>query len=397
MSISFKYITKRLRQYALTTLVAALAISMTIAVTLAADSLKDSVVYASMPFDMIVGAKGSAAQLALNAVFLRDTPVGNVDQAVYERYMNDGRARRIIPLAFGDSYRGSWIVGSSEALFTLRPSEREPEIFQIQEGRFFQDKYELVVGSEAARRLGLAVGDTVKASHGMSDILDEELAASRVHNNHIYTVVGALKPMRRPYDLGMFASIETFWDIHGGGERGVSAFIVTPWDYVGLMSMYQELNTGSEAQGVFPGEVAGDLFGVIGRGEEALRLVSYAVAALGFATVILSLYWSVLNRRKENAIFRALGAGRSTLLRMVVTESAMVMLVSAPLGLLFGHLVSGFIGLYLRRVMAVYVPASFSVQELYILAAYAAIGAVGAALPAASAYRQDVAGLLAGE
>ncbi|GHU67966.1 ABC transporter permease [Clostridia bacterium] len=385
LNISLKYIKKHLRQYLLTVTVAALSISLTIAVMLVSSSIKDSVVYTTMPFDMIVGAKGSAAQLVLNTVFLQDTPVGNVDGDLYERFTLDERAQRIVPLAFGDSYKGFRIVGTSADILEMRPTVRDEPVFQLDEGRFFERSFEIVLGATAARELGLKLGDHVSASHGLTALIDDD-----GHNHdQAYTVVGILNEMRRPYDRGIFTSVETFWEIHGG-DRDVSAFIVTPKDYVGLMTMYQELNGGALAQGVFPGQVVGELFGIIGQSEDVLRMVSYAVAALGFAAVIISLYWSVLNRQKENAIFRALGAGRRNLLTMVIAESLLVMVASGALGLILGHAVAVVIGGYLRDRMAVYAAAPFEALELGVVGVYIFIGVVGAMLPAWNAYKQEV-------
>ncbi|GHV26095.1 ABC transporter permease [Clostridia bacterium] len=387
INISLKYIKIHLRQYLLTVTVAALSVSLTIAVMLVSSSIKDSVVYTTMPFDMIVGAKGSAAQLVLNTVFLQDTPVGNVDGALYEEFSRDERVSRIVPLAFGDSYMGYRIVGTTADILEMRPSVKDEPIFQIISGRFFENPYEIVLGAAAAKILGLKIDDKITATHGLTTLIDDH------DHNKAYTVVGILSEMRRPYDSGIFTSIETYRDIHGD-NRDVSAIIVTPNDYVGLMTMYQELNIGIKAQGVFPGQTVGELFGIIGQSEDVLRLVSYAVAALGFATVVISLYWSVLNRQKENAIFRALGAGRRHLLGMVIAESLLIMISSNVLGLALGHAIAAVIGGYLRERMAIYATARFETRELYVAAIYMLTGVAGALIPARSAYRQEITSLL---
>ncbi|GHU74887.1 ABC transporter permease [Clostridia bacterium] len=389
INISLKYIKIHLRQYLLTVAVAALSVSLTIAVMLVSSSIKDSVVYTTMPFDMIVGAKGSAAQLVLNTVFLQDTPIGNVDGALYEEFKRDERVNRIVPLAFGDSYMGYRIVGTSADILEMRLSIKDEPIFQLSGGRFFENPYEIVLGASTAKNLGLKIGDKVTATHGLAALIDDD---DHDHNK-AYTVVGILNEMRRPYDSGIFTSIETYWDIHGA-DRNVSAFIITPKDYVGLMTMYQELSSSTKAQGVFPGQVVGELFGIIGQSEDVLRLVSYAVAALGFATVVISLYWSVLNRQKENAIFRALGAGRRHLLGMVIAESLLVMVSSNVLGLALGHAIAAGIGGYMRERMAIYADVHFELRELYVAGIYMLTGIIGALMPARSAYTQEVTSFL---
>jgi putative ABC transport system permease protein len=141
VTLALRYITKRPLQYLMTIMVVSISISLTAAVLLISASLKAGIIYASMPFDMIVGAKGSPVQLIFNTLFLQDVPIGNIDFSLYEQFQQDERTARVIPLAFGDNYRGYKIIGSNTGLFTLRPSVREDPIFVLREGDFFDGEY----------------------------------------------------------------------------------------------------------------------------------------------------------------------------------------------------------------------------------------------------------------
>jgi putative ABC transport system permease protein len=400
VTLALRYITKRPLQYIMTIMVVAISISLTTAVLLISASLRKGIIYASMPFDMIVGAKGSPVQLIFNTIFLQDTPIGNIDHSLYEQFQQDERVARVIPLAFGDNYRGYKIIGSNKDVFSLRPSVNEDSIFVLREGSFFTDNYQAVIGSEVAKNTGLKTGDTFKAAHGL---IHNPLSGEDDEHDESYVVTGILKPMYRPYDMGIFTSIETIWEMHAGHDHGheseqegdITALMVTPIDYTGLMQMYQKTNQSNEAQAAFPGQVLGNVFSIMGNAENILYLISYMVVVIGFLTIIITLHWSVLNRKRDHATLRALGANKRAIFSLILIESFLVMLASGIVGLAIGHGISYGIGFYMRTISYVYAPVEFDIKEIVILAAYTVTGVVVSIAPALGAYRQDAASNLA--
>lgn len=150
------------------------------------------------------------------------------------------------------------------------------------------------------------------------------------HSEHAeaYVVVGILETMNRPYDSGIFTPIESVWEIHDATSRDVTALMVTPKDYTGLMQMYQEINSGKDAQAAFPGAVMADIFDMLGQSEDVLAVVSYIVLAMALITIVISLYWSVFSKTRDNAVLRAIGAGRRDILKIVIIESAVIVCAS---------------------------------------------------------------------
>lgn len=385
LRIALRDLQQKALQHALTMIVAAVAISLSLAVVLMAASVRQGMVDASMPFDMIVGAKGSPTQLVFNTIFLQDTPVGNVSGALYEQLLKDERAARVIPFAFGDNYAGYRIVGTTGDIFQLRPGLNKDPIFVLKEGRFFSGEHEVVLGAAVAKKLNLGIGASFKASHGVVDALE--------HSEHAeaYVVVGVLETMNRPYDNGIFTSIDSVWEIHDNKSRDVTALMVTPKDYIGLMQMYQEINSGKDAQAAFPGAVMADIFDMLGQSEDVMAVVSYIVLAMALITIVISLYWSVLNRTRENAVLRAIGAGRQDILKIVVIESAIIVLTSIVSGLIFGHLLAYGVAAYMQSTTALYASVGFMTQELRIVGVVALLGIAASLLPAINAYKADVA------
>ncbi|MEL6802451.1 MAG: ABC transporter permease, partial [Bacteroidota bacterium] len=65
--------------------------------------------------DLVIGAKGSPLQLVLSSVYHLDAPTGNIKMAEARQIMENPMVKEAIPLAYGDSYRGYRILGTTEA------------------------------------------------------------------------------------------------------------------------------------------------------------------------------------------------------------------------------------------------------------------------------------------
>lgn len=384
LRIAWKDLRKKAGQQLLTVLMAGVAIALSIAVLLISSSLEQGMTDAAMPFDMIVGAKGSSTQLLFNTVFLQETPIGNISHDLWDELEADERVERVIPFAFGDNYQGYRMVGSTTDIFELRPSQMEASIFQLKEGRFFEEGQEAVVGAAVAKELGLSVGDTFSSLHGLTHNGTEE------SHSEEFTVVGILESMNRPYDTGIFVPIETTWESHGNSEEDVTALMVTPKDYSGLYQLYQEINNDVEAQAIFPGTVLGELFDMLGQTEDLMQLLTWIALAVGMIGMAVSLNWCTLGRIRENAILRVIGAGRREVLTVVVIEGLIISVASAALGLLIGHLTSIGAAHYMQSVAAMYSPVYAVSGEKIVLLAAIVLGVLLSLLPALKAYRTDV-------
>lgn len=371
-------------QHLLTVLMAGTAIALSVAVMLVSSSLEQGMTDASMPFDMIVGAKGSPTQLIFNTVFLQDTPVGNISHEVWDTLEEDERVKRVIPFAFGDNYMGYRIVGSTRDIFELCPSQTEPSIFQLEDGAFFEDKQDAVIGAAVAKELGLSVGDCFQSTHGFTHDGMEE------GHEEFFTVKGILKPMNRPYDTGIFVPIEAMWGMHGNSGQDVTALMVTPEDYSGLYQLYQEINNGSMAQAVFPGVVMGEVFDMLGQTEDIMRLITWISMAVGLVGIAVSLNWSTLGRVRENAILRAIGAGRREVLAVVMIEGGILSLASAAAGIGIGHLTAMAAARYMQDTSALYSPVSMVQGEWIAVGAAILTGLFLSLIPSLHAYRTNV-------
>ncbi|SMC74804.1 ABC transporter permease [Sporomusa malonica] len=387
-------------QNSLTVVVAAMSIAMMVTVTLLAGGIQAGLVRATEPFDLIAGAKGSPNQLVLNTVFLQDTPIGNIDYAVYGKIANNPLVAAAIPLAFGDNYKGYNIIGAGNGIFKHQAKTGQPEWLQMAEGRPFTEPFEAVIGARAAQALGLKFGDEFKSVHG-------SIAGGESHDRP-YRVVGLLQSVNGPYDHAILVSIASIWEAHEKHEPGlaaaenteshddhdheqaVTAILIKPKGYSEAMRLYQQFQREPAAQIVFPAQVIVQLFAILGQGEQALKTVAYIIVAMGLMIMVLSIYWSALSRARERAILRALGASTHDVFAIIFTEGAIISLTGVIVGSLLGHGVYALLAGAAASKTAIALTTGITSAEVYIAVGGAIVGMIAGLIPAVLTYRTDI-------
>lgn len=408
LNMAWRNIMIRKIQTIITIVIVAIGVAMTLSILIMASGLKDGIVEASKPYGMIVGSKGSANQLVFNTIFLMDTPLGNLPLAYYQKLKADDRVKQAVPFALGDNYKGYRLVGTTSEFFELRSKPADPPYFQLLEGNFFEQPFEAVIGRKAASVAGLQIGDTFHSGHGVVDALEEDDS----HTHYPYTVVGILKQTNAPADLGIYVSMESYWISHGQmeaaddhkdhdedyepaaadhpiDESGVTAVLVNPYSYISLMQLYQEINSGNQAQAVFPGQVLAKVFDMMGNGEQVLQYISYVIIGMAALTIFLSLYSSTFERRRSIAILRTLGAGRKSIFAIVLLESFLVVWVGSLIGLALSYAVSTGMTSLISGQSTIAVAITFSWDYISVIFTVCFIGIIAGIIPAILAYRTE--------
>lgn len=330
----FSLIRRPLR-YGLLILLTAVACALPVFVIQLAGGLYQGLNRAAVPFPILAGAKGSPYQLVLNTVFLRDRPIGNIPYGEVETLRQSGKATQVLPLAFGDSYRGFRLCGTEAAIFSyVVPGEKTPWLVPAQ-GRGFAGTGEAVLGADTARLTGLKVGDVFQSSHGF-------IAKGKAHN-HPYRVVGILAPVHGPYDKAILVPLEDIWEAHAGygdaafhtGQKGdVTAILIRPKGYgeaMQLLSAWQR-KKGSPSQLLFPAQSLIALYGMVGQSRQFWMMISLGLLGAAVLVTLLALYWDGTSRMEEWALLRALGASLRKTQGLLLLEQFLLLLVGSTLG-----------------------------------------------------------------
>jgi putative ABC transport system permease protein len=288
-----------------------------------------------------------------------------------------------IPLCLGDYYGRFRVVGTTPALFNdLVYDIENNRKFEFAEGRNFQwhspehGYFEAVVGSAVAREMNVKLGEEISPRHG-----DPE---GHTHARK-FTVVGILRASGTPNDRAVFVNMEGFylmedhakpveqakgeeaekqpemtaeeWKAKQAAEakkqmeieraadpdplpveqREVTAILlkVPPLLAPGVENA---INEGSQAQAVLPVAVIYGLFEfIVNPIQWTLLILTAMICIVASISILVSIYNSMSERRGEIAVMRALGAGRGTVMAIILLEATLLALGGGVLGWLAGH------------------------------------------------------------
>lgn len=406
-----KIVTKSMRQHAVSTVVTVLAIALAAGLVMSVFSIQRQTYAAFIGgetgFDAVLGARGSQLQLVLNTVFHLETSPGNIPYSMYTEIAANPQVELAVPYSVGDNYRGFRIVGTTEEIFT-RFEYRLGERFQVQPGgRIFEPTAkEAVFGSFAAKETGVKVGDVIQPYHGL--IFDE----NSKHNDD-YTVVGILESTNSPSDRVVWIPIEGIYRMQGHVLRGtgenytategkvipdeakeVSAVMLKLRSPQAGMNLDQLINKqGKAATLAFPiGRSMAELFAKLGWLNRVLELVAYMVVIVAAFSILASIYNSINERRREFAILRTLGATKTTVFSVIITEASLIALIGSLVGFaVFAAIM--FVTAYIVREQTGVVLNIFQFDKIFVITPIlmTLAGAAAGLLPAFKAYSTDVA------
>lgn len=381
---------RSLSQHLFSTVVTALSVALATGLVMSVLVLNarchDAFVGGNIGFDAVLGARGSQLQLVLNSVFHLQTSPGNVPYSLYESMAREPDVELAVPYAVGDNYRGYRIVGSTPDVFRASPA------FRVAAGRSYDPaKREAVVGSFAAERLGLSVGDTFNPYHGV--VYDP-----RQKHADVYTVTGVLAPTSGPADRVIWIPIDGVYGLAGhaiaSAHKEVSAVMLKFRSPQAGFRFEQLINRqGKVATLAWPiGRVMAELFDKLGWMHHVLTLVAWLVGVVAAGSILASLYNAMNERRRDFAILRALGARRRTVFTAIVLESTAIAALGSLAGVLVYLAIMGGAAAVIRRETGVVIDVlAFHSALLTVPLAMSALGACAGIVPACRAYATDVA------
>lgn len=227
-----------------------------------------------------------------------------------------------------------------------------------------------VVGSEIARRLGLARGTAIT----LSLYADENLFVQ-----HVLPATGGRD------DTFVFVPLAVAQRVLGL-ERGLSAVLVQAANLAEVANTRHTLSRLENVQAVPPSEVFDMLVGLFGSIKSNLMLITGIAIAVAVLTTLNTMTMAVYERKKDIGLLRAVGATRRDVFALFMRESLVFSLFSGAVGILAGygatHLLPRTTGFGLETSPA------FSLAHVGVcLLVAGAVGTVGGLYPAMSAAR----------
>ncbi|MXZ73601.1 MAG: ABC transporter permease, partial [Gemmatimonadetes bacterium] len=213
--------------------------------------------------------------------------------------------------------------------------------------------------------------------HGHDGHDHEETAAAQTDDGHDHEDDG-------------HAHVEAELSIEDVEVNQVTSFFVGTTDRRDVLQLQREINDFEDEpmMAVIPGVALNEMWRSLGFAETGLRLISIFVVLVGLLGMLVSLYTSLDERRREMAILRAVGAGPKRIVSLLVLESVCLAAAGALAGfvlvyvlLLAGQsLVEAQVGLFIP----ISPPGSI---ELLFLGAVVTAGFLIGFVPALKAYR----------
>ncbi|WP_222538875.1 ABC transporter permease [Pedobacter polysacchareus] len=361
----------------------------------------------SKDIDLVVGAKGSPLQLILSSIYYIDFPTGNIPLKAAKELSRSPFVKRAVPLALGDNYNGTRIVGTDSnfvALYQLK----------LQDGKFWNNDFEATIGAGVAKEQQLKIGDTFYGAHGLSSTSD-------VHKSHPYTVSGIMESQGNVTDNLILTNIASVWKMHDDHEddhkdeagdqhndhqhdtskhvdndddKELTSLLIQYRSPMSVAIFPRMVNETTNMQAASPAQESTRLFSLIGVGVETLQWFAVLIMLIAAISVFVNLYNSLKERQYDLAIMRTLGASRGKLFLIVIIEGVILTFVGTIIGVALGHFALQFIGNYQESNQARLTGIIFLKEEIYLFVAGLAIGIFAAIIPAIQAYKSNISKIL---
>jgi putative ABC transport system permease protein len=257
------------------------------------------------------------------------------------------------------------------------------------------------VGATAARKLGIAVGNSFVGAHGLG-------AGGHLHGDNPYTVVGILAPSGSVLDRLILTDTTSVWKVHEDytavddddrkvmqDEREITMALVQYKTPMAAMSFPRYVNTSTEMQAAAPALEITRLLNMLGLGTDVLRAFAGVLLFTAGLSVFIALWSAVRERRGDLALLRMLGAPPAKVAALLLCEALWLGVLACLVGLLLGQAFAAGLAWLLQLDNSLLIGGMVWPIELWVVPCLAlGVSLVSAILPALGAYRVSVLELL---
>jgi len=391
----------------MTILAIALSVALFLGVEKIRTSAKASFTNTISGTDLIVGARSGSVQLLLYSVFRIGNATNNLTWQSYQDIAARADVAWAVPVSLGDSHRQFRVMGTTVAFFE-HYKYRKRHALALTDVVIISDLFDTVVGSDVAKTLKYSVGDPIIIAHGLASFTE--------HKDQPFRVSGILEKTGTPVDRTVIVNMEAIEAIHVDWKSGAKTpGQSTPVDVIRRMDLTPKAVTAAligvktplktfalqrainqypeePLLAILPGVALQELWAIVGVAETALIAVSAMVVITALIGMMATIFSSLNERRREMAIFRAMGAGPATILGLLVLEAMLTAAFGAGLGLgmlyislvIAQPVIDSTFGLWLTI-------DSPSIRELWVLFGVVLAGLLVSLIPAVRAYRLSLA------
>ena len=357
--------------------------------------------------DLIVGARSGSVQLLLYSVFRIGNATNNLTWKSYQDIAARTEVDWIVPISLGDSHRQFRVMGTTPAFFD-HYKYRSGKSLAMRDGAIISDLFDAVIGADVATTLGYNIGDPIVVAHGLASFIK--------HEDQPFRVSGILEKTGTPVDRTVIVSVQAIEAIHVDWQTGaqrpgnstpadairqmelepqaITAALVGVKSRLKVFGLKRSINeyTQEPLLAILPGVALQELWQIVGIAETALIGVSIMVVVTALIGMMATIFSSLNERRREMAIFRAMGARPRVVLGLLVLEAVLMAAFGAILGLALLYL-----GLFVGQPLidsafGLWLPIEApTLRELWAMFSVVVSGAIVSMVPALRAYRMSLA------
>lgn len=417
VGLTLRSMLSRKLSLALTVLTLALSVALFLTIERLRVAARDSFDGTISGVDVLVGSRGSDLGLLLYTAFQIGDASPSMRWTSFLDVQQDDRVDWAVPISLGDSHRGYRVIATTSDYFEHVRVGRERALDFQQQDAALLDGFGAVVGSEVARALDYELGQPIVVQHGLASAGDDS------HKTQPFIITGILKPTGTPVDYSLLIHIRAFEAIHEGWNGSVPGATVdrhvgiedrTAIDlsgeafepslltavYVGLKSkrrifqFVEDIEDRDRAEpltGVLPGITLSQLWVLVGSAENALLIFSVLIVIVALVGQMTLLVATLDLRRREIAIYRAMGAQPGTIATLLMVEAVVISFAAALSGVILtlagtwiaGQILGAFLKLDLNAIMLL-------PSQMQALIAFVGVSVFTGLVPAFLAYRSSL-------
>ena len=352
--------------------------------------------------DLIVGARTSSVQLLLYSVFRIGNATNNITWESYEDVIDRKEVAWSVPISLGDSHKGFRVMGTNSEFFK-RYKFRGGQSIELEQGKNLDDLYDVIIGAGVAEKLNYSVGTPLIVSHGLQSFSD--------HDDQPFRVTGILAKTGTPVDNTVIVSLEAIEAIHVDWSTGAKIpGQITPVEEIRQMDLSPKnitaalIGVNSKLQifqlqrwineypeeslsSILPGVALQELWRIVGVVENLLLGISVTViftTLIGMTAIIFS---SLNERRREMAIWRAMGASPKVVIGLLMLEALIISVMSIIVSTVMLFLTLYVLQPWIDNTYGILVNIeTLAVKDIYIFMLFILSASLVSLIPAIRAY-----------
>ena len=352
--------------------------------------------------DLIVGARTSSVQLLLYSVFRIGNATNNITWESYEDVINKKEVAWSVPISLGDSHKGFRVMGTNNEFFK-RYKFRGGQSIELEKGDNLDDLYDVIIGAGVAEKLNYSVGTPLIVSHGLQSFSD--------HDDQPFKISGILAKTGTPVDNTVIVSLEAIEAIHVDWSTGAKIpGQITPVEEIRQMDLSPKnitaalIGVNSKLQifqlqrwineypeeslsSILPGVALQELWRIVGVVENLLLGISVTViftTLIGMTAIIFS---SLNERRREMAIWRAMGASPKVVIGLLMLEALIISVMSIIVSTVMLFLTLYVLQPWIDNTYGILVNIeTLAVKDIYIFMLFILSASLVSLIPAIRAY-----------